>query len=63
MSFASTLKAGTEKAPEILKMKLISLQCDTKLNQKFSQSKLDYFYYYLPKEIFCSCISGLEGLK
>jgi hypothetical protein len=35
-----TVKAGTEKAPENLRMELISLQCDTNLNQKFSQTKL-----------------------
>jgi hypothetical protein len=33
-------------------MELINLQCNTNLNQKFSETKLQDFYSYLPKEIF-----------
>jgi hypothetical protein len=33
-------------------MELINLQCDTNLNQKFSETKLQDFYSYLQKEIF-----------
>jgi hypothetical protein len=50
--FAFPLKADIEKAPENLQMELINLQCDTNLNQKFSETKLQDFYSYLPKEIF-----------
>jgi 17beta-estradiol 17-dehydrogenase/3beta-hydroxysteroid 3-dehydrogenase/mitotic-spindle organizing protein 1 len=52
MLFAIPLKADTEKAPENLQMELINLQCDTNLNQKLSETKLQDFYSYLPKEIF-----------
>jgi 17beta-estradiol 17-dehydrogenase/3beta-hydroxysteroid 3-dehydrogenase/mitotic-spindle organizing protein 1 len=52
MLFAFPLKADIEKAPESLKMELINLQCDTDLNQKFSETKLQDFYSYLPKEKF-----------
>jgi 17beta-estradiol 17-dehydrogenase/3beta-hydroxysteroid 3-dehydrogenase/mitotic-spindle organizing protein 1 len=52
MLFAFPLKADIEKAPENLQMQLINLQCDTNLNQKFSETKLQDFYSYLPKEIF-----------
>jgi hypothetical protein len=52
MLFVHPLKADTEKAPENLQMELINLQCDTNLNQKFSEAKLQDFYSYLPKEKF-----------
>jgi 17beta-estradiol 17-dehydrogenase/3beta-hydroxysteroid 3-dehydrogenase/mitotic-spindle organizing protein 1 len=51
MLSAFPLKADTEKAPENLQMELINLECDTNLNQKFSETKLQDFYSYLPKEI------------
>jgi hypothetical protein len=47
--FAFSFKADFEKAPENLQMELINLPCDTNLNQKFSETKLQDFYYYLPK--------------
>jgi hypothetical protein len=50
--FAFPLKADIEKAPETLQMELINLQCNTNLNQKFSETKLQVFYSYLPKGIF-----------
>jgi hypothetical protein len=50
--FAFRLKADIEKAPENLQMELINLQCDINLDQKFSETKLQDFYYYLPKETF-----------
>jgi hypothetical protein len=49
MLFTFSLKADIEKAPENLQMELINLQCDTTLNQKFSETKLQDFYSYLPK--------------
>jgi hypothetical protein len=52
MLFAFPLKADIEKAPENFQMELINLQCNTNLNQKFSETKLRYFYSYLPKEKF-----------
>jgi 17beta-estradiol 17-dehydrogenase/3beta-hydroxysteroid 3-dehydrogenase/mitotic-spindle organizing protein 1 len=52
MLFAFPLKADIEKAPENLQMELTNLQCDTNLNQKFSETKLQDFYSYLPKEKF-----------
>jgi hypothetical protein len=52
MLFALPLKADIEKAPENLQMDLINLQCDTNLNQKFSETELQNFYSYLPKETF-----------
>jgi 17beta-estradiol 17-dehydrogenase/3beta-hydroxysteroid 3-dehydrogenase/mitotic-spindle organizing protein 1 len=52
MSFAFPLKADIEKASKNLKMELINFQCDTNLNQKFSETKLQDFYSYLPKENF-----------
>jgi hypothetical protein len=52
MLFAFPLKVDIEKAPENLQMKLINLQCDTNLNQKFYETKLQDFYSYLPKEKF-----------
>jgi hypothetical protein len=48
--FAFLLRADIEKALENLKMELINLQCDTNLNQKFCEIKLQDFYSYLPKE-------------
>ena len=48
--FDLTLKADIEKAPENLKMGLINAQCNTDLCQKHSETKLQTFYYYLPKE-------------
>jgi 17beta-estradiol 17-dehydrogenase/3beta-hydroxysteroid 3-dehydrogenase/mitotic-spindle organizing protein 1 len=52
MLLAFPLKADIEKAPENLQMELINLQCNTNLNQKFSETKLQDFYSYLPKEKF-----------
>jgi 17beta-estradiol 17-dehydrogenase/3beta-hydroxysteroid 3-dehydrogenase/mitotic-spindle organizing protein 1 len=52
MLFAFPLKTDIEKAPENLQMELINLQCDTNLNQKFSETKLQDFYSYLPREKF-----------
>jgi hypothetical protein len=52
MLFAFPLKADIEKAPESLKMESVNLQCDTDLNQKFSETKLQDFCSYLPKEKF-----------
>jgi 17beta-estradiol 17-dehydrogenase/3beta-hydroxysteroid 3-dehydrogenase/mitotic-spindle organizing protein 1 len=52
MLLAFPFKADIEKAPENLQMELINLQCDTNLNQKFSETKLQDFYFYLPKYIF-----------
>jgi hypothetical protein len=49
MLFAFPFKADIEKAPENLQMELINLQCDTNLNKKFSETKLQDFYSYLPK--------------
>jgi hypothetical protein len=45
MLFASPLKADIDKAPESLKMELINFQCDIDLNQKFSETKLQEFYF------------------
>jgi hypothetical protein len=50
MLFAFPLKADIEKAPENLQTELINLLCDTNLNQKFPETKLQDFYSYLPKE-------------
>jgi hypothetical protein len=49
MLFAFPFKADIKKGPENLQMELINLQCDTNLNQKFSETKLQDFYSYLPK--------------
>jgi hypothetical protein len=49
MFFASPFKADIEKAPENFQIELINLQCDTNLNQKFPETKLQDFYSYLPK--------------
>jgi hypothetical protein len=46
------LKADVENAPENLQMELINLQCDTNLAQKLSETDLQDFYSYLPKEKF-----------
>jgi hypothetical protein len=43
------LKADIEKAPENLQMELIDLQCDTNLNQKFFETKLQDFLFLLAK--------------
>jgi hypothetical protein len=40
MLFVFPFKADVEKAPENLQMELINLQCDTNLNQKFSETEL-----------------------
>jgi hypothetical protein len=40
MLFAFPFKADIEKVPENVQMELINLQCDTNLNQKFSDTKL-----------------------
>jgi hypothetical protein len=50
--FVLPLKADVENAPENLKMELINLQCDINLTQKFSETDLQDFYSYLPKEKF-----------
>jgi hypothetical protein len=50
--FAFPLKADIEKAPENCQMELINLQCDTNMNQTISETKLQDFYIYLPKEKF-----------
>jgi hypothetical protein len=52
MLFAFPLKADIEKAPEHFQMELTNLQCDTNLNQKSSETKLQDFYSYLPKVKF-----------
>jgi hypothetical protein len=52
MLFAFPLKADIEKAPENLQMELTNFQCDSNLNQKFFETKLQHFYSYLPKEKF-----------
>jgi AAA15 family ATPase/GTPase len=52
MLFAFDLKADLEKAPENVQMELINLNRDTKINQKFSETKLQDFYSYLSKEKF-----------
>jgi hypothetical protein len=52
MLFAFPLKADIEKAPEDLQMELTNLQCNTNLDKKFSETKLQDFYSYLRKEIF-----------
>jgi hypothetical protein len=52
MLFAFPLKADIEMAPEYLQMELINLQCGTNLNLKFSETQLQDFYSYFPKEIF-----------
>jgi hypothetical protein len=44
MLLALPLKNDIEKAPENFRMELINLQCDTKLIQKFSETKLKDFY-------------------
>jgi hypothetical protein len=49
MLFAFPFKADVEKAPENLQIELINLQCDTNLNQTFSETKLQDFYSYLRK--------------
>jgi hypothetical protein len=49
MLFAFSLKTDIKKDPENLQMELINLQCDTKLNQKFYETKLQDFYSYMPK--------------
>jgi 17beta-estradiol 17-dehydrogenase/3beta-hydroxysteroid 3-dehydrogenase/mitotic-spindle organizing protein 1 len=46
------LKADDEDAPENLQMEVINLQCDTNLTKKFSETDLQDFYSYLPKEKF-----------
>jgi 17beta-estradiol 17-dehydrogenase/3beta-hydroxysteroid 3-dehydrogenase/mitotic-spindle organizing protein 1 len=46
------LKADIEKTPENLQMELTTLQCDSNLNKKFSETKLKDFYSHLPKEKF-----------
>jgi hypothetical protein len=43
------LKADIEKAPENLQIELINLQCDTNLNQKFSETKFARFLFLLAK--------------
>jgi hypothetical protein len=61
MLFAFPLKADIEKATENFQMELINLQCDTNLNQTFSETKLQYFYPYLPKDKFP--LLGSFGLR
>jgi hypothetical protein len=50
MLFTLPLMTDIEKAPENMQMKLIDLQCDTNLIQKFSETKLQDFYTYLPND-------------
>jgi hypothetical protein len=50
--FVLPLKSDVENAPENLQMELINLQCDTNLTQKFSETDLQDFYSYWPKEKF-----------
>jgi hypothetical protein len=50
--FVLPLKADVENAPENLQMKLINLQYDTNLTQKFYETDLRDFYSCLPKEKF-----------
>jgi hypothetical protein len=52
MLFAFPLKAGIEKAPENSQMELINLQCDTNMNQKFSETKLEIFILTCQKKNF-----------
>jgi hypothetical protein len=52
MLFAFPLKADIEKAPETLQMELINLQCNTNLNQKFSETKLQHFILTCQKKYF-----------
>jgi hypothetical protein len=49
--FVLPLKADVKNAPENFQMELINLQCDTNLTQKFSETDLQDFYSYLPKEM------------
>jgi hypothetical protein len=56
--FVLPLKADVKNAPENLQMELINLQCDTYLTQKFSETDLQDFYSYLPKESFL-CLDPL----
>lgn len=44
MLFAFALNIDNEKVPENLQKELINLQCDTNLNQKFSETKLQEYY-------------------
>jgi hypothetical protein len=48
-----------EKAPENLEMELLNLQSNANLHQKSSETKLQDFYSYLPKEEYH--YSGLLG--
>jgi hypothetical protein len=50
--FVFPLKADVENAPENLQIELIKLQYDTNLTQKFSETDLQDFYSYFPKENF-----------
>jgi hypothetical protein len=52
MLFAFPLKADIEKAPENLKMELINLQCDTNLNQKFSEKNCKIFIFTCQNKYF-----------
>jgi hypothetical protein len=52
MLFALNLKVNIEKASEKCQMELINLQCDTNINEKFSETKLQVFYFYLLKDKF-----------
>jgi hypothetical protein len=56
--FVLPLKADVKNAPKNLQMELINLQCDTYLTQKFSETDLQDFYCYLPKECFL-CLDPL----
>jgi hypothetical protein len=47
MLFAFPLKVDIQKDPQNLQMELINLQCDTNLNQKFAETKLQDFYSYI----------------
>jgi hypothetical protein len=50
--FVLPLKADSENAPGNLQIELINLQCDTNLTWNFSETDLQDFYSYLPKEKF-----------
>jgi hypothetical protein len=52
MLFAFPLKADIEKAPENMQMELINFRCDTNLNLKFSETKLQDFFLTCQKKYF-----------
>jgi hypothetical protein len=52
MLFCFPLKADSEKVSENLKLELINFQCDTNLNQKFSETKCKIFVLIRQMEKF-----------